>query len=184
MSKILKALEANYKRYLALVILDKSGDSNRIVKMIGFVFMVLGILIISNKVIVTELGITSITLSGIFFILTDFSEFFILRIETKKAIDASIRYKKERKYIVLKIIFLSLAVLTLLIGPYINLKINSIFLNKVNKSLSLMAIGLTVFKIGIDNSMEQLNEKIQIVDEVNEICKKNQEHKTEKKENI
>lgn len=105
MNKYLKFLTDKYNRHLAFLSLDELGDSNRIIKFIGLVFITIGGLIFSDKLIVIDLAITSIALFGILFIATDFSKYFILKIDSKKALSDSIRYKKRKNMSYLKLYF-------------------------------------------------------------------------------
>lgn len=63
-----------------------------------------------------------------------------------------------------------LAIATLLIGPYLNIDFEMFFMDTLSKTLSLLAIGLTVLKIGLDNSMKKIDYEDQLLEETSELA--------------
>lgn len=59
-----------------------------------------------------------------------------------------------------------LAIISLIIAPYITTTLTTTMLAKVSNTLSMLAIGLTVFKIGLDNSMKKAEFEEMIADEL------------------
>lgn len=171
----LKYSTDKHKTDLTILTLDNLNDSNRIIKFIGIVFIFIGGLAFSNKLILNNLILTSIALSGIFFIAADFCEYYSIDIDSKKAISDNVRNKKRRKFVLGKVILHFLAIFTLIIGPYLNLNANTIFLDTLSDSLSLIAIGLTVLKIGMDNSKKKQDKDLQMIEEISKVFKATEE---------
>ncbi|MBS4197680.1 hypothetical protein [Lederbergia citri] len=110
--------------------------------------------------------ITSISLSGIFFIIGDIFEHCCKVQHQKKAIDIKIRNNRIGNLKLFKVVFQFLAITSLIIAPYLTLALSDNTLNKVSNTFSMLAIGLTVFKIGLDNSMKKSEFENTVADEL------------------
>lgn len=56
--------------------------------------------------------------------------------------------------------------ISLIVAPYLILSLSDSMITKVSGTLSMLAIGLTVFKIGLDNSMKKAEFEGMIADEL------------------
>lgn len=172
-------MKDKFKRYLNILSNDELNDSNRLIQFIGIVFIILALLNFTNFFILNSLTLISISLSGIFFILADFCEYYNELEEKKEAIPYSVRKVKIRIYRMTKAIFHFFAILALIIGPYLSLEIDTNMLDKLSTFFSLLAIGLTVLKIGKDHAKKNLYAQKQLMDEVNEVFKTLEKDKVE-----
>lgn len=179
----IKSFKEKSNIYLVLLDLDKLNDSNRIISFIGFVFIFMAALNFSGQLILNNLILISISLSGISFVGAEFCDYFIKKIDMKKATPFNIRARKKKKYNLLKIIFHFLAVSTLIIGPYLNINLNYNFLEQLSNSLPLIAIGLTVLKIGLDNSLKKQSNELKMMTEIGEVFKELESKEKEKNNN-
>lgn len=164
-----KGLKKRFKTFMALITLDELSEANRIIKFIGIAFILLSLLYILGFVKLSTIIIICISASGIFFIIGDIFEHCCKVQHTKKAIDLSIRYKKIGYFRLAKITCHFLAILSLIIAPYITINLTLEVLSKVSNALSMLAIGLTVFKIGLDNSMKKSEAEAKLADEMYQI---------------
>lgn len=108
--------------------------------------------------------IIGLTLAGIFFILGDFCQHFIdtYAYDSKKVRTYENCTRIQNKWKGVKFICLLLAILSLIIAPYINLKVSIHTLQNLSTSLSLVAIGLTIFNVSLYNNrkLESLYEEL------------------------
>lgn len=160
------------QRFMSIIAIDELSEANRIIKFIGIAFIVLSFLYISGYVRLSSIIIICISASGIFFIIGDIFEYCCKVQQTKKAIKWKIRHRKIGCYRLAKIICHFLAIFSLIIAPYITINLTLDLLNKVSNTLSILAIGLTVFKIGLDNSIKKSEFDAKLADEIYEVMVK------------
>ena len=108
--------------------------------------------------------IIGLTLAGIFFLFGEFCQHFIdtYAYDSKKVRTYENCTRIQNKWKVVKFICLLLAILSLIIAPYIKLKASIHTLENLSTSLSLIAIGLTIFNVSLYNNrkLESLYEEL------------------------
>lgn len=132
--------------------MSKLKDSHKLILFIGYSFIILAILSFMNIIILDLSTIIFISLSGILFILADFFEYYGVKISEK--------VNPQKKAVVdnIQIILLCksalnfFAILFLILGSYIKLNLSESVLNNLSTALALIAIGLTIIKISLDNT--------------------------------
>lgn len=159
-------------------IVDELNGSNLLVKYIGAIFLILGLGYILGLVKLSSLAILSFSLSGIFFILSDLAIYKAEDWKLKKALGNK-RFIKVRSFMALKHICLFLGVLLLIGGPYLNVEIEEHFLDTLGTSCAFIAIGLTVIKIGLDNTRKHFDMYSSIADETTEIYEELEKYQKE-----
>lgn len=163
---MLNLLRRNFKIFRTLLVVDELSESNRIIKFLGLSFIILSCLYLLGYVNVSTIILICISLSGIFFIIGDIFEHFCKVQNQKKAIDITIRYKNISYLKIAKLSCQFLAIISLIIAPYVVIDLTLVTLSKVSNMLSILAIGLTIFKIGLDNSMKKAEFEEMITDEL------------------
>lgn len=133
--------------------------------------MVLGIGSIINFVELTPIAIFSFSISGIFFILSDVSKHYVDKWDSKKALGES-RMIKVKLYHFSNVIFLFLGILFLICGPFLKLNGITSYLEKLGETLALVAIGLTIYKVGLENEKKNIEMISQVADEFEEIIER------------
>ena len=101
--EILQDIKTNISKKIGLITIDELNDSNRIIKFVGIVFIITGVLAFTNIVILNDLVLASLSLSGIFFIVADFFEYIIKDIEKKIAIPTIDRCNKRKNTLLEKL---------------------------------------------------------------------------------
>lgn len=165
-----KKIKNNFKVFKTLLAIDELNEANRIIKFLGISFVILAFLYILGFVKLSTTILICISLSGIFFIIGDIFEYFCKVQHQKKAINIGIRYKKIGYFKLVKMVCQFSAIISLIIAPYITTNLTPMTLTKFGNTLSMIAIGLTVFKIGLDNSMKKSEFEEMITDEFSRVA--------------
>lgn len=156
-------------RFKANLIVDDLQEPNHLIKFIGITFIFLGVLYSLNIVRLNSMVIICITISGVFFILADICQHYSNEYSKKKALKTQKRINIVSRYKLFKFIFLFLATITLLIGPYIYPIINKNILDTLATSLSFIAIGLTIVKISLDNNRKMSDFHLSIIEDFEKV---------------
>lgn len=131
---------------------------------IGLSFIILGIIYSFDIVSLSQMTIIGLTLAGIFFILGDFCQHFIdtYAYDSKKVRTYENCTRIQNKWKGCKFICLLLAIVSLIIAPYIKLNVSIDKLETLSTSFSLVAIGLTIFNVSLYNNrkLESLYEDL------------------------
>lgn len=131
---------------------------------IGLSFIILGIIYSLDIVTLNQMTIIGLTIAGIFFILGDFCQHFIdnYAYNSKKVRAKEDCTRIQNRWKVCKFICLFLAILSLIIAPYIKLNVDVDKLEILSTSFSLIAIGLTILNVSLYNNrkLESLYEDL------------------------
>ncbi|WP_068982851.1 hypothetical protein [Lysinibacillus xylanilyticus] len=131
---------------------------------IGLSFVILGIIHSFDIVTLSQMTIIGLTISGIFFVLGDFCQHFIdnYAYNPKKVIAYKDCTRIQNRWKVCKFFCLLIAILSLIIAPYIKLNVSVDKLEVLSTSLSLVAIGLTILNVSLYNNrkLESLYEDL------------------------
>lgn len=160
-------------------IIDDLSESNLIVQFIGIILLLLGMGYLFDLVSLSPLAVFSFSLSGVFFILSDIFRHKAEVWEAKKALE--VRFKYIRYYKSARSVSIFISVLILISGPYVKeFAFIEPYLDKLGTSTAFIAIGLTVFKIGLDNSKKRIDFYEAIANDVDDLYKELEKRKSEK----
>lgn len=155
-----KFISKKVQKFNFRLIVDELNESNRTLKLLGLTFVILAILYAFNLVLLTPIIITCIALSGIFFIISDFFEHWYKITQNKAEIQRIYNDKKIGYLKCSKLLFQFLALISLIIAPYLMLPTYDIDINKFGNVFAMIAIGLTVYKTGLDNTLKNSNQRL------------------------
>ncbi|WP_318615303.1 hypothetical protein [Sporosarcina sp. YIM B06819] len=168
--KIFSRIGKQFKVFRVLLVVDELSEANRIIKFLGLSFIILAFFYLLGLVKLSAIIIICISLSGIFFIIGDIFEHFCKVQFAKKAIDARIINNRIGHLKLFKLGCQFSAIISLIVAPYLTLTLADSMLNKVSNTLAMLAIGLTVFKIGLDNSMKKSEFEDMLIEELSKLA--------------
>ncbi|MEK4245291.1 hypothetical protein MKZ20_08100 [Psychrobacillus sp. FSL K6-2684] len=141
------------------------SEPHNLLTFIGVSFIVLGIIYFFGIVKLSQMTVIGITLSGIFFVLGDICQHFIDSYELKKALDLKHRMLIQDRWKLCKLLCLLIAILSLIIAPYIQLNVSQKALGIFGTSLTLIAIGFTIINVSLYNHRKLNSFHAQLADE-------------------
>ena len=132
------------------IILNKNKEAGVLIKFIGISYIIFACFYLFGLVSINSLTVLSFSLSSILFILGDIINHMIYEWEQKVAIELKLRNKRLIILNLLKYISIFLGLLILIIGSFLNLNIDSDFLNSISTASSFAALGLAIYKMSLD----------------------------------
>ncbi|MGD2198209.1 hypothetical protein [Lysinibacillus fusiformis] len=144
------------KKQIAKIMVDELSEPNVLVKFIGLTFIVFGVMFIFDLISISNQFLMCIALAGVFFVISDISQHYYDSYSTKKALPIKHRFRVRLLCKVLKFVSLFFAIFSIVAGPYILLPFTNSSIEKFATTITVLAIGLTIFNISLNNTKKQL----------------------------
>ncbi|MFB1082476.1 hypothetical protein [Jeotgalibacillus sp. JSM ZJ347] len=161
-------------------LVEQIENNSVLIRFIGIAFLLLGIGYLLEVVELTSIALVSFSLSGMFYILSDFFKYYCEDWDAKRALGKD-RLKWVRLYRFLWYVSLFIGTIMLIGGPYLIINIDVQLLEIAGPAIAFITIGLTVIKISLDNRKDRLDTMEGVVDDVTKILNELEEYKEKNK---
>lgn len=166
-----------FKKLIAMIMIDELSEPNVLVKFIGLTFIVFGIMFAFDFISISAQFLMCIAFAGVFFVISDISQHYNDSYSKKAALNLKHRNRVSLFCTVLKFVSLFFAIFSIVAGPYILLPFTTQTMEKFATTITVLAIGLTIFNISLNNTKKQLEFYEGIATDYEKLCQDLEETK-------
>lgn len=144
------------KKLIARVTVDELGEPNILIKFIGITFIIFGIMFTFDLILITPQFLMCIAIAGVLFVFSDISQYYYDNYTRRVDLTDTHRYWAKSTWKISKFISLFFTIFSLIAGPYIILPFSDSTVEKSATIITVIAIGLTIFNVSLNNTKKRL----------------------------